>query len=227
MDVATFQAQSAYSGAGFTTSESETIVAHPVRRKIVRTLILLGSAGITSTMATLIVAFLGFNSQNLSVRGGVLAVGLCAIYFLSRSKVVYEVMRKIIVKSLSQVKSLHIHDYHELLGIGQGYTISRFVAKADNWMVGQRLRELELGKEGTLILSINKRIDGRDKLIIPSGETVIDTGDRLTLYGRCASCQCLSLRPKGDRGQDAHKKRSEIQNNLESIQSITGGVVEH
>lgn len=34
-DVAAFQAQSAFSGAGFTTSESESIVNHPVRRKII------------------------------------------------------------------------------------------------------------------------------------------------------------------------------------------------
>ena len=31
-EVATFQAQSAFSGAGFTTSESEAIVSHPLRR---------------------------------------------------------------------------------------------------------------------------------------------------------------------------------------------------
>ena len=37
-EVAAFQAQSAFSGAGFTTSESENIVAHAVRRKIIRIL---------------------------------------------------------------------------------------------------------------------------------------------------------------------------------------------
>jgi hypothetical protein len=47
--VAAFQAQSAFSGAGFTTQESETIVTHPLRRRIVRLLILLGSVGISSS----------------------------------------------------------------------------------------------------------------------------------------------------------------------------------
>ena len=36
-EVAAFQAQSAFSGAGFTTSESESIVTHAVRRKVKRT----------------------------------------------------------------------------------------------------------------------------------------------------------------------------------------------
>ncbi|MBU3958657.1 MAG: potassium transporter TrkA, partial [Candidatus Omnitrophica bacterium] len=34
-EIASFQAQSAFSGAGFTTSESETIVTHPLRRRII------------------------------------------------------------------------------------------------------------------------------------------------------------------------------------------------
>lgn len=38
--VASFQAQAAFSGAGFTTSESESIVIHSLRRKIIRILIL-------------------------------------------------------------------------------------------------------------------------------------------------------------------------------------------
>lgn len=40
-EIASFQAQSAFSGVGFTTEESEAIVIHPLRRKIIRVLILL------------------------------------------------------------------------------------------------------------------------------------------------------------------------------------------
>ena len=47
-EVATFQAQSAYTGVGFTTSESEYVVSHPVRRRIIRILMFVGSAGIAS-----------------------------------------------------------------------------------------------------------------------------------------------------------------------------------
>ena len=50
-EVATFQAQSAYTGVGFTTSESEYVVSYPVRRRIIRILMLVGSAGIASAMA--------------------------------------------------------------------------------------------------------------------------------------------------------------------------------
>ena len=58
-EIASFQAQSAFSGAGFTTTESEAMVTHPVRRRIIRILILLGGAGVTTSMATLVLAFVG------------------------------------------------------------------------------------------------------------------------------------------------------------------------
>ncbi|MCK4262353.1 hypothetical protein KAX00_04525, partial [bacterium] len=41
---ARFQALSAFSGTGFTTKEAESIVNHPIRRKIVTWLMILGNA---------------------------------------------------------------------------------------------------------------------------------------------------------------------------------------
>ncbi|MDD5355458.1 MAG: potassium transporter TrkA, partial [Candidatus Omnitrophica bacterium] len=52
-EIASFQAQSVFSGVGFTTQESEAIVTHPLRRRIIRILILFGSAGVTTSIATL------------------------------------------------------------------------------------------------------------------------------------------------------------------------------
>ena len=85
-EVAGFQAQSAFSGAGFTTSESENIVSHPVRRKIIRILILIGNVGIISTGATLIVALMGTNNDNLSSRGLFLLTGLLVCYIWQGQK---------------------------------------------------------------------------------------------------------------------------------------------
>lgn len=48
---ARFQARSAYTAAGFTTSESEKIMNHPVRRKIIFNLMLIGNAGIVTVMS--------------------------------------------------------------------------------------------------------------------------------------------------------------------------------
>ena len=51
---ASFQAQSAFMGVGFTTSESETVVNHPVRRRVLRMLMWGGYSGITVTVSTIV-----------------------------------------------------------------------------------------------------------------------------------------------------------------------------
>ena len=56
-ETARFQARSALTGTGFTTSESETIVNHPVRRRLVLSLMLVGSAGVVTVIATLLLSF--------------------------------------------------------------------------------------------------------------------------------------------------------------------------
>lgn len=61
-DAARFQARSAFTGAGFTTLESEQIVTHPVRRRIVLLLMLLGNAGFVTMIATLLGGFIGIES---------------------------------------------------------------------------------------------------------------------------------------------------------------------
>ena len=55
-DVARFQARSAFTGAGFTTSESETVVNHPLRRRIISMLMLVGNLGLVTVLATVIVS---------------------------------------------------------------------------------------------------------------------------------------------------------------------------
>ena len=45
-EMARFQARSAFTGTGFTTQEAESVVNHPVRRRIVMALMLAGNAGL-------------------------------------------------------------------------------------------------------------------------------------------------------------------------------------
>jgi len=62
-EVARFQARSAFTGAGFTTSESEAILNHPARRRIVSLLMVVGSLGLVSVLATVIVSLVGSNES--------------------------------------------------------------------------------------------------------------------------------------------------------------------
>ena len=57
-EAARFQARSAFTGVGFTTSETEEVVNHPVRRRIVAWLMLVGNIGIITVMSSLILSFI-------------------------------------------------------------------------------------------------------------------------------------------------------------------------
>ncbi|MEZ6097718.1 MAG: hypothetical protein R3E01_01980 [Pirellulaceae bacterium] len=62
-ELARLQAVSAFTGVGFTTSESERIVSHPARRRILIVLMILGNAGIVTAVSTLILSFTGADDQ--------------------------------------------------------------------------------------------------------------------------------------------------------------------
>ncbi len=217
-DVASFQAQSAFSGAGFTTSESETIVSHPVRRKIARILILLGSAGFSSSIATFILTFVGQTGRGVAIRVGVLVTGIVIIYLVARSRIVYNWMRRMITWALTEYTTLRVLDYEEVLGIGEGYMISRLRVRENSWMDGCPLKDLRLQLEGVLILSVHRYTDEGEKIIgIPQADTKIQRGDILICYGRGEALKNLSQRMKGKEGDIEHKKEARKERLYEEI----------
>src|SRR5262249_34571771 len=71
---AKFQALSAFTNCGFTTSEAEDIVRHPLRRSIVSYLMILGNAGIVTTIGTFAGTIVGTNLRDALVRLAILGV---------------------------------------------------------------------------------------------------------------------------------------------------------
>ena len=118
-------------------------------------------------------------------------------------------MKKIILKILNRSSQLQLQDYHDILGISNGYSIARMRVQADNWQVGKALKELAIQKEGTTILAITRKVKGEETMILPHGETVIAKDDLLTVYGRDAAMSCLFMRASGAKGDEIHQLRVE------------------
>jgi hypothetical protein len=64
-ETARFQARSAFTGVGFTTTEAESVDNHPVRRRILMLLMLLGNAGIVTAVASMMLTFVTNDESNL------------------------------------------------------------------------------------------------------------------------------------------------------------------
>jgi hypothetical protein len=184
-EIASFQAQSAFSGVGFTTSESETIVTHPVRRRIIRILILLGSAGVTTSVATLVLTFVGQTGRDILNRALILLTGLLVILLLVRSRQISYLMKKLISKALKKWTTLRIFDYDQLLGFSEGYTISRIKVRSHSRLCDKKLSEIKLEQEGVLILGIYRKIKNKETYIGGlTGDSVIHPQDVLICYSR-------------------------------------------
>ncbi len=197
-EIASFQSQSAFSGVGFTTTESEAIVTHPVRRRIIRVLILIGSAGITTSIATLVLAFVGQTGRSVLIRAVTLLLGIVIILILARSRYLYAIMKRIIGRALKKWTTLPIFDYEQLLGFSEGYTISRITIRDDSWLKDKKLSQLRLEQEGMLVLGIYRKLDGKEKFIGGlTGDAMIKSGDVLICFSHQDVSKAICDKIKG------------------------------
>ena len=74
-----FQARSAFSGAGFTTSEAENVVNHRVRRRIIGTTMFVGSLGTPTLVLTVLIGFVAPGPGSTTERALVTISGVLLI----------------------------------------------------------------------------------------------------------------------------------------------------
>ncbi|MCD5408743.1 TrkA C-terminal domain-containing protein [Candidatus Bipolaricaulota bacterium] len=201
-EAARFQARSAFSGVGFTTSESEQVVSHPVRRRIVLLLMLLGNAGVVSALASLVLSFINLEEGQLLPRLLALLGGVAFLWVVASSRWVDRWLSRLIRWALARWTSLDVRDYAALLNLSGGYKVAELQVKPGDWLAGKRLSELRLWDEGVLVLGI-QRADG-SYIGAPRGRTEVRPGDTLILYGRAELLSELDRRGSGAEGDRAH-----------------------
>jgi TrkA-C domain len=222
-DLARFQARSAFTGCGFTTREAEQIVQHPLRRRIVMFLMLLGNGTVVVAISSLIPVFMavpdetGSHGFMMTYRLLWLALGLLLLWMLAASRWVDRRLSRLIGWALTRFTSLEVQDYHGLLRMSEGYTARELEVHAGDWVVARSLADLRLSDEGVQVLGI-RRTNG-DYVGTPTGTTYIRRDDTLVVYGRTAHLQELHRRRAGDAGDEAHQKRiAEQRRVLEAIE---------
>lgn len=210
---ARFQARSAFSGAGFTTTESEMVVNHPVRRKIVMILILIGNAGIVAAMSSLILTFVQKgDTSTITVRTVILVSGVVFLWGFASSKWVDRRLSNMINFLLKRYTDLNVTDYASLLHLTGEYRLAELRIEKDDWLDGKKLAETQLGREGINVLGI-KRTDGT-YIGSPTGATMTRRGDCLVIYGRVADIKALDNRKEGRSGDIEHQKAVKVQKKM-------------
>ena len=194
-EVAAFQSLSAFTGTGFTTKETESVVGTPARRRIVRNLIIFGNAGIITAMSSLVLSFTGAG-EDVPDRVLMMVVGLIIMVRIAHSAWFGRFITPVIRRALARSSVVQLHDYAQLLGLQDGYSVVEILLHEDDWVRGFSLRTLRLTDEGVLVLGMVKA-DGRF-IGGPSPEAIGEAGDTLIVYGPARQIQELANRRAGD-----------------------------
>jgi hypothetical protein len=212
-EAARFQARSAFTGVGFTTSESERIVRHPVRRRIVMFLMLLGNAGLITAVSSLILGFVDPGDPGALLRRlGLLLAGVTTLWLLASSPWVDRVLANLIDRALRRQGRLEVRDYANLIHLAQDYRLVELLVDSDDWLAGRSLGEVKLRDEGIVVLGI-ERSDGT-YIGVPKGEVRIVPDDTVILYGREGALDALDARRAGMRGEHHHEQAVEQQRRI-------------
>jgi K+/H+ antiporter YhaU regulatory subunit KhtT len=205
-ETARFQARSAFTGAGFTTSESERIVRHPVRRRIVMFLMLVGNAGLVTAVSSLILTFihLGDDDGRLTVRIVLLAAGLVLLWAIGTSQWIDRHLSNAIDKALKRYTRVEVKDYASLIHLAEDYRLVELQVAPGDWLAGKTLGEARLLDEGIVVLGI-ERVNGT-YLGIPKDDVVIEPEDNLIVYGRETELDELDDRRTGKVGDRRHAR---------------------
>lgn len=205
-EVARFQARSAFSGAGYTTRESEQIVNHPVRRRIVMLLMLMGNAGIVTAISSLILSFISQReTETILEKLLLLLVGLAVLWWLANSKWVDRHLSRVIDRALRKYTRLDVRDYASLMHLAGDYRLVELHIGPEDWLANRTLKEAELRDEGLVVLGI-RRDDG-GYLGGPKGDSMVLPGDTLIVYGRIRNVEELDTRRKDFAGDREHQER--------------------
>lgn len=182
-DTANFQSYSAFFGVGFTTREAELVVDHPIRRRIIRDLILAGNVGLTSVLATVVVTFVQINSMGAMLRtGGWIVGGLVVFLLIVNLPIVKRLLDVLIRFTLHRAGVVHALDYELLLRVESGYCISEVEILEDCMLANRPLKNSRPADHGIIVLGITRK--GGDFIGAPGPDDAIRLGDVVTVYGR-------------------------------------------
>ena len=179
---ARFQALSAISGTGFTTSEAESVVNHPQRRKIASRLILVGTTGLLGTIVALILFIrVGLQAPSSSIIV-VVVIALTTIVLLITLGAINK-MTNTIVGRLRKRKLINQLAIEEIIHKTGQYGVARLSIGKQTPATVLTIKDTGLEEQGITILAIERN----DTTIpFPNKEEALKTGDYLLCYGKVA-----------------------------------------
>ena len=181
-EIAAFQARSAFSGAGFTTTEAENVVNHPARRRIIATTMFAGSLGTPTLVVTVLLGFVAPGPGSTVERTLVLLSGA----FLIVMTVLNKVVRRWLVGVGNRYTARRLRPAlgggaEEILSLGDDFVVDAIRLDADPAPTARSLRSLAHSFPGVTVLGIRSGGTYRGE---PPVDHELHAGDELIVHAR-------------------------------------------
>ena len=175
-----FQALSALTGTGFTTSQAEAIVEHPKRRRVAGYLIFIGNTGIAAFIVLLVLyARSGITAPSMVLVGIVVGV-LVLIGLLIWLKVI-DGLTGLILRLAGKGQPASSTAVRTLVRQSDDYAVVRLTVAQKSALAGSKLKD-SLLEQGTISVLSLERQDGM--VPHPKPDEMISEGDRILCYGK-------------------------------------------
>ena len=176
---ARFQALSAFTGTGFTTTEAERVVRNRTRRRIITVLVILGNAGLVAIIGSLVVSFTQVTGYGwFFIRLAVIIVGIFILYRLVLASQVGNRVLHWMGRPLARRMMRSAPEVEEVFSVGKDWGVSLVTVKEDSKKIGSSLTDIA-GAGDIDVLAIYR---AEVTLTKPGRDERLASGDRLLVY---------------------------------------------
>ena len=188
-DVASFQARSAFSGAGFTTTEAENVVNNPDSRKIIGTTMFVGNLGTPTLVVTVLVGFLAPGPGNTVERVMVAISGLVLAVLLVTNRPMQRWLVKVGQREARRRLLPHLdNQVLELLAVGDDFVVGAVQVTAGTGPTVRGLRSIDDALPAVRVLGVQQ---SGGFFGTPPVDVELAAGDKIIAYGRRSDLQNL------------------------------------
>ena len=175
-----FQALSALTGTGFTTSQAEMIVEHPKRRRITTYLILIGNTGIAAFLVLLVLYLrsgITAPSRPLIVFTAIILLILALFFFLGLIDRLTNVFLRIGGKGPATLPGSVKALYNQM----DDYAVARLTLGQGSKLAGAPLKDARFEQGNITVLAIERQ---ENIVPHPQADEILSPGDNLLCYGK-------------------------------------------
>jgi hypothetical protein len=193
-EIASFQARSAFTGSGFTTTEAENVVNHPVRRRIISATMFAGNLGTPTLVVSVLIGLLAPGPGSTTERSLVAISGVMLMLLIVGNRPVKRAMVRV-GQHYARRRLLPALDRPEnLLSLGLDFSITAVRVAEQPGETYRSLKGLEDAIPGAKVLGVRR---GAEYFGEPPVDITLKEGDELVVYGRTELLSVLAAQPDG------------------------------